>query len=412
MWLHVLLLWLYTTHASYVLVDLAYKEPECFVNVSNRLGEIEIRNNLIGDEIRFVVNFSRATSRLCVFCAQNTSQCDTPIWYHIAPLYRLKLLAFDVNMSDRLVDYHLRLFSNEAGEVKWKLAIPQCGETFHFVLVLELLLLVNESNSRNISLYATPTHNETTRDCNSSLLYDKLGFDCLAQPFIHPLRYTLNRCLLKESHTVTATRNLTLQNHSALYWYNRSLYEPTDEDEHICGTPLRELLYTSNLYLSQCASSSHVTHTTLRPWYRVALALILWRLNGHAWYEQSVMLYALDLLERHCMMRESIELTEQTRLLIESLEALNVIVQEDRDVMCGALREHFDTHYNETITARYYKQWYYEVFKYVVQPGHAMNQRVTLFLAFLSTIPFLLLVSISVFYLYRYRTTKKKTVKV
>lgn len=381
-------------YSTYKLVDLHQNTPVCYENVENHLGRIEISHNIIGDEVIIRPDFSSIDHYpLCALCEKDTTYCQTKnvVMANETEIIRARILVFDANLtSPRLLYHNLHVSLYEATKIIWRPMLPLCGETVHFVVVLTLVV-------RNVTLYATPLDfsYKTGVLCNASYLYEKIGLDCHTQPYIFPLRYTLDNCLLHEKGMHQAKiPHITTTNFTTLYWYKESLITSSSlpGGEYLCGLPFHEHLLKSGLYHYVCGNQD----ISLKPWYQLALSFITWRLNHGNLYDSET-LRVLDLLERNCDKKESMHVNDE-RLLIPLQHTLG-----NNDTLCEVIK----MHYNNTTIIPYYKQWYYEHFKTIFLPNHTMGTKVIVFLVFMSlfVIACVFMSLFTCFYRYRARNT-------
>ena len=422
---------------SYNLMDTSYETPKCTLKngsivMNNHLGHLILRNNLLGNALSLNLLFDNDLYA-CALCEVADYYCMKPLPADAIRVNAPHLNVTTANLFIVALDRRGTLFGYSKVLLEMDTMATQTTRDLSLLLSsmmplygdqcqsqLQLIMALNLTITRNNqTLYVmaspTPAINEMTSSngilCNSSLLYERIGFNCTRMPWLATITYTMNNCLLTEDKAgltpvVIPTSNAT-PHHSPLGWYHACLLSGENgtilSNETLCGESLCTLLYQSNLYLSECDTNSSTSSASrvMTPWYEMAVALITTTLNMRREQRQTVIvwLYGREILERHCDAKEA-ELNpgitawaifsqvrrQLTRLNLASSPASN------HTMVCGAIRAYFDTQYNATMGKMLFNQWYYRAFKFALLPGRDMEMHSLFLISFLCSVPFVLAV--------------------
>lgn len=343
---------------AYQLVD---SNSSCSNN-DNPLGEVRIRNNLIGDSL--TLYFDWASNRSLYLCDENRS---------LAP-HEYQITMRDMTLYVGNTDYSSNRGSNDV--VINLGATGQCQTIFNLTLAVEIGLTTSSQTTKNITVSVSQ----------------------------QPIQYLVSNCLVTSDPVmeIPPTRRVI---HSPLYWYAQFLKNESlvvkHSNESLCGEPLHTILYRSDTYLSHCATS-HDSNEARSAWYRMAIQVVTVVCNDVPQEYKWLWLHAVEILGRHCDLRES-ELTQEA-MIPDSLfmvilnrlhEANRLNVQRDggenETALCIEIRKHFELTYDDTMSKSLYNQWFYKGFKYMLVESEHMELYAKLIIVAFCLIPFLVI---------------------
>lgn len=400
-----LFIWLLIVSATYPLVNFS----PCSGS-SKIVGYAAIENNLLGDTL--VLQFNWTTNVPLYVCTLCTQQ---PSYYHC----NRSLLATQYTLTPKFVrtaildDQNKLLSLTETSTLSNSLSIAlpgggECQRRLRVVLAIEAILNVSAPEMLSIEnkITLSGTLKNVTLPCE--LLPSSMEFECQRTPSIEYLEYQLSNCLvtsvLKSDETASSG-----EIHSPLYWYTQYLTNSTEKRAShltLCGEPLHTILYRSDLYLNQC-DAFHTGEPIRSAWYRMAIQAVTVVCNDVREQYKWLWLHAVEILERHCDLRES-ELSDEAAresslfMVISNRldEANRIDVQksglENETQLCEMIREHFDATYTETMSEMLYNQWFYKGFKSILMPSADMKIYSILLISLLVALPIALLTFLSV----------------
>lgn len=397
--------------AGYLLVDTGFNTPLC--SRENPLAQVDITNNVIGNSLalHFTVT-SKVALYSCRLCKMNTSYCNRSLLdteYEIR-LGEARVRVLGIKESNQTLDYTANTSPLRNNTIIVSLdASGQCQRTLRLVLTLDVILTTSQIQE-NITLASYTDVSLSTAPIECQLLEKySMGLNCNVTPFIQPLSYQLSNCLVAQDSVLPETNQPSLATsrriHSPLYWYAQFLKNESlvarHSAESLCGEPPHTILYRSDLYLSHCAAN-HESQEARSAWYRMAVQVVTVVCNDVPDEYKWIWLHAVEILERHCDLRES-ELSKEAStpnsLFMVILNRLDEANQfnvaktggENVTLLCREIETHFNATFDATMSQSLYNQWYYKGFKYLLVEDENMKLYATLLIVAFCLIPFVII---------------------
>lgn len=448
LFLSLLLLCMTTMTSDYEIADIKYTTPKCVINgiaMNNTLGHMTIKNDLLGNNLIITYNLSNSFYS-CYLCSKYSEYCGNPIsseYIYLTTniLYNLQLLTLGSNNNNTPQKVHSFNVESELGYKAFNsnITIPlnilfpsnksHCLETYSFLLVG--LITIDIVNNKEIVTIIQPSSSTNTSgtdsfQCIPSLQYTQIGIDCNMLPIIHPIRYTVDKCIDTSSSTSNNNPNpppsSILTYYPPLYWYSEMVFDETMSvsSKLLCGERYDSRLFKSGLYQAVCYNSARHQENIAKYWW-MTLFIQLLGLESTIGGEQldksefvrEVIYEARDLLERQCdPFHTTMRRGGSPSVLGKITSLYNARATVNQTELCLDLYHYFEKNYNETrgddSFIHLFNLWYIELFKFVIYPNKIVETKVVLSVGLTFFILLFLVMAIGIIQ-FRLRVKVKKT---